>query len=241
MGLQRVMEPEGQQQPLSPRVLVGFDGSRGSWAALGWARREAVARCVQLRVAKSSAMPAFIATAAAADLLVLGSSDELSGRSFLRRSVSGTAARRSPCPVVVVRGTRTGAVRRIVVGVDGSSAAAAAVDWACEEATVHGAELCVVHVSARDVAQTEEERLLDEAMTECRERTNAIVSGLLVEGAAGPELIEVSHDADLIAIGSRGRSGFKTALFGSVALTVAENADCPVVVTYPRLRPTREG
>jgi nucleotide-binding universal stress UspA family protein len=59
---------------------------------------------------------------------------------------------------------------------------------------------------------------------------------VLVDGSAGPTLIQLSQNADLIAIGSRGRSGFKTTLFGSVALTVAGHADCPVAVTHPRLR-----
>ena len=240
MGLLGAFETDCRQQPLSPRVLVGFDGSRGTWVAMDWARREAVARGVRLRVTKCSGMPALLERAAAADLLVLGS-DEGSGRSHLRRSVGGASARRSPCPVVVVRGSRTGAVQRIVVGVDGSSAAGAAVDWACEEATIHRAELCVVHAVDRDAGWSVAQCLLDRAMAECRDRTDVIVSGLLVEGPAGPALIELSRDADLIAIGSRGRSGFKTALFGSVALTVSEHADCPVAVTHPRLRTTGQG
>jgi nucleotide-binding universal stress UspA family protein len=134
-----------------------------------------------------------------------------------------------------------GGVRRIVVGLDGSSAAGAAVEWACDEATVHGADLCLVHAVDRDGDWSEAQGLLDLAIAECRARTEVVVSGLLVEGPAGPALIELSRDADLIAIGSRGRSGFKTALFGSVALTVAEHADCPVAVTHPRLRTTGPG
>ncbi len=240
MSLHLAHETNGRPQPLSPRVLVGFDGSRGSWVALGWARREAAARNVRLRVARCSAIPTLIGRAALADLLVLASSDQGSGRSLLRRSLSGTASRRSPCPVVVVRGSRLDAVRRIVVGVDGSSAAAAAMDWACEEASVHGAELCVVHVVERDVARSQSQLLLDVAINECRGRTDAVVTGLLVDGSAGPTLIQLSQNADLIAIGSRGRSGFKTALFGSVALTVAGHADCPVAVTHPRLRTSGE-
>ena len=114
----------------------------------------------------------------------------------------------------------------MVVGVDGSSAAGAAVDWTCEEATIHGADLRVVHAVDRGADWSDAQYLLDLAVAECRARTDVIVSGLL------------SRDADLIAIGSRGRSGFKTALFGSVALTVAEHADCPVAVTHPRLRRT---
>jgi nucleotide-binding universal stress UspA family protein len=58
----------------------------------------------------------------------------------------------------------------------------------------------------------------------------------LVDGSPAAAIIRVSRDADLVAIGSRGRSGFKTALFGSVAMSVAEQAACPVAITHPRLR-----
>ena len=235
MGLPRALETDCGRQPLSPRVLVGFDGSRGTWLALDWARREALARGVRLRVVKCSGLPALVPSAAAADLLVLGT-DGGSGSSLLRRSLGGAASRRSPCPVVVVRGSREGPVRRIVVGVDGSSAAGAAVDWACEEATIHGADLWVVHAVDSGVERSDAQCLLDLAIAECRERTDSIVVGLLIQGSAGPALIALSRDADLVAIGSRGRSGFKTALFGSVAVTVAEHADCPVAVTHPTVR-----
>ncbi len=38
------------------------------------------------------------------------------------------------------------------------------------------------------------------------------------------------HDIDLIVIGTRGRSGFKKLLLGSVASGVATYAHCPVMV-----------
>ena len=38
------------------------------------------------------------------------------------------------------------AVRRIVVGVDGSAESAAALRWACREASLRGAEVHAVHV-----------------------------------------------------------------------------------------------
>jgi nucleotide-binding universal stress UspA family protein len=43
-------------------------------------------------------------------------------------------------------------------------------------------------------------------------------------------------NADLIAVGSRGSSGYKTMLFGPVARFVLANADCPVAVIHPRVR-----
>ena len=144
--------------------------------------------------------------------------------------------RRSPCPVVIVRGSTNGPMRRIVVGVDGSSAAAAAIDWACDEANLHRADLLVIHARERDGSQAEAGCVLDLAVNECRDRTGTTVRGELVEGSATAALVEASRTADVVTIGSRGRSGFKTVLFGSVAVSVAEGAHCPVAVTHPTLR-----
>jgi nucleotide-binding universal stress UspA family protein len=179
---------------------------------------------------------ALIDHAAEADVLVIGSSEPGVARALLLGSVARSAARRSPCPVVVVRGRRVREIRRIVVGIDGSSASMAALDWACDEANRHGASLSLVHtwerLEGRDVAAG----ILDDAIGEARDRTSLEVSGELCEGTAAKALTRASRGADLVAIGSRGRSGFKTALFGSVALDVAEHAECPVVITHPRMR-----
>lgn len=189
----------------------------------------------------SSATPmdprdALLEEAANADLLVVGSSEVGGTRKLLFGSVAKTAARRSPCPVVVVRGTSVRPVRRVVVGIDGSNASAAAIDWACAEAEVHGAEVVLVHACEGDISRTDAQRVVDTAVEECRARTGVSVRGELVEGSPAAAIIRASRDADLVAIGSRGRSGFKTALFGSVALSVAEEAACPVGITHPRLR-----
>jgi len=62
-----------------------------------------------------------------------------------------------------------------------------------------------------------------------------VVVGQLIEGSASEVLIDASRGADLLAVGSRGRSGFKTMLFGSVALFVVEHATCPVAVSHPQI------
>ena len=179
---------------------------------------------------------ALIDEAGHVDLLVLAASNEESAEQVLLDSLARRAVRRSPCPVVIVRGSRTGPVRRIVVGADGSSAADAALDWACDEVSLHRADLLVVHARERNISRAEAECVLDLAVNECRERVGARVRGVLVEGSPATALIDASRTADIVAIGSRGRSGFKTALFGSVALAVAESADCPVAVTHPTLK-----
>jgi len=52
----------------------------------------------------------------------------------------------------------------------------------------------------------------------------------LVEGDAGEVLVAESVDADLVVVGSHGRSGIKAALLGSVSRHVVDRAVCPVVV-----------
>lgn len=181
---------------------------------------------------------ALISEAADADLLVLGSPEVGGAKKLLLGSVARTAARRSPCPVVVVRGSSPQPLRNIVVALDGSSASDAALDWACGEASIHHAELRVLHAWDRGIGRAEAQRIVDEAMERCRQRTTCSVIGEVIDGPPGITLTRAGRDADLLAIGSRGRSGFKTAIFGSVALWVAEHADCPVAVTHPRLRST---
>ncbi len=176
---------------------------------------------------------ALIAQTENADLLVIGSTEMGVARQMLLGTVAQTAARRSACPVVVVNGSGRRPIEKIVVGVDGSSAAATALEWACAEANLHGSVLCVVQ--AREAGQHEHARqALDRAVAECRARTTSHVTAELVEGPAAAALVRAGEDADLVVIGSRGRSGFKTALFGSVALTVADESACPVVITHPR-------
>jgi len=245
------------------RVLAGYDESVNADVALEWAAAEAVARGSSLRLGRSAAAPIeydlvealkarhpqlkvelaatpdgahhdLIEEAGSADLLVLTAAHGQAARDVLHRSIAREAMRRSPCPVVVVRGRADAPIRRIVVGTDGSSAAAAALDWACDEANIHGAEIVVVHARERGIGLAE--GVLDLAVNQCRDRISANVRGVLVEGSPSSNLIHASLDADIVAIGSRGRSGFKTAVFGSVALSVAGSAHCPVAVTHPQLR-----
>ena len=52
----------------------------------------------------------------------------------------------------------------------------------------------------------------------------------VVEGTAGAVLVDESHEADLLVVGSRGRGGFAQLLLGSVSQQCAHHAACPVVI-----------
>ena len=183
------------------------------------------------------------------DLLVVGAAKRGTAASWLFGSIPRSATRASPCPVVVVRGERRPGIRRILVGIDSSDASIAAADWACHEADLHGANVVIRHawlntshrdssIRERRLAHTDLESALDLVVNRCRQRTVATVVGQLVDGEPASVLNKASADFDLLALGSRGRSGFKTMLFGSLALEVADQAQCPVAILHPRPIPS---
>ncbi len=51
-----------------------------------------------------------------------------------------------------------------------------------------------------------------------------------IEGPAARTLIDAAKDAELLVVGSRGRGALKTAVLGSVSVTVAATAPCLVIV-----------
>ncbi|MEV8047816.1 universal stress protein [Streptomyces griseoluteus] len=133
----------------------------------------------------------------------------------------------------------------IVVGVDGSAPSLRAVDWGAEEAALRGAPLRLVYASLWEryegelIAQ-ELNRPVEEVMArdvvgtaEARARSRRPGVEVTTDVLAGePEyaLVRESSTARAVVLGSRGRSGFTEALLGSVSLTVAGHAHCPVFV-----------
>jgi nucleotide-binding universal stress UspA family protein len=75
-----------------------------------------------------------------------------------------------------------------------------------------------------DLARTKEALGLDTAETQ-----------VLAGGDAGPAIVALATEigADAVVMGSRGRSGLKRAVLGSVSDHVVRNAPCTVVVTGP--------
>ncbi len=141
-------------------------------------------------------------------------------------------------------------MRRIVVGIDGSPAAAAALDWALETAELIGAEVEVVHVYEiglawidgyqPDIARWEEEaagaarRVLDGAVDHALVAHHSVnVARTVVEGPPARTLIDCAKDADLLVVGARGRGGLPGLLIGSVSNQCVHHAPCPVVVVPP--------
>jgi len=238
----------GRLNDLVGRIVVGSDGSASALAAIEWAAGEAERRGSSLHVVAHQTRELVLEAAVGADLLVV----DAANLQQLLRSTSSAGARRSSCPVIVVRGRVEQPLRRIVVGVDGSNASANALDWAVDEACFHDAELVIVHAwpptgggdhSTRsdDLDRSDAQCSVDVSVRHCEKRMERRVSGELIEGDPGVVLTAMSTGADLIAVGSRGRSGFTTLLLGSVAVTVSDCARCPVAIIHPRNRVAQPG
>ena len=143
----------------------------------------------------------------------------------------------------------------IVVGVDHSDGAKAALRFALGEAKLRGARLRVVHAwqfSAFGASGMEAgtlstfavdlddlrrgaEAALDATLRETIPDPGGVdVERRLVEGPAAPALIDESRDAELLVVGSRGLGGFRGLLLGSVGQQVAHHAACPVTIVPNR-------
>ena len=130
----------------------------------------------------------------------------------------------------------------IVVGIDQSIEAKAALRFALEEARFRRASLLAVHAMdpfgtypslAVDVSAVHRaaEDLLENVVSEVTGADDGVeIDRRVVEGAPGAVLVAEARGADLLVVGSRGHGGFAGLLLGSVSQQCAHHAECPVVI-----------
>lgn len=117
----------------------------------------------------------------------------------------------------------------ILVGTDGSEAAEAAVEWAAYEAMRRGVGLSVLHASAW-YGEAAEQVLASAQLRAWRCAPHVEVSGSIVDTDPGSGLIRHAATADMVVVGNKGHGRLVGQLVGSVALQVAGQARCPVML-----------
>ncbi|MDT2008381.1 universal stress protein [Rhodococcus opacus] len=152
-------------------------------------------------------------------------------------------------------------IKPIVVGVDGSESASAAVAWAARAAAALSLPLhivTVVHIPAfyytePYLAESFKEELEDTAkgrLGSARVHAKQTVDEPLDitteqhEGKVSQTLIELSANAHMVVLGSRGHGEFTGLLVGSTTSAVAAHGHCPLVVVRGRTldgQPPTEG
>ena len=154
----------------------------------------------------------------------------------------------------------TRSIQMIVAATDFSADAAAAVDWAAQVAREHSAQLVLVHAATITTPVAPEFISLHEAsfgelrahagetldgLAAALEKTGLAVDTELTDGPAAAAVLDVAakHGADLIVAGTRGLTGWKRIVLGSVAARLVRKALCPVVTVHVedtvRHRPVR--
>jgi nucleotide-binding universal stress UspA family protein len=139
---------------------------------------------------------------------------------------------------------------RVVVGVDGSAGARAALRFAVEDAVRRGVPVEAVtshrppeawmdfdaigdfeYDKAEAAAVEKAEAFIAEVLREVPE-PHPVIHVTAVLGSAADALIRESAGADLLVVGSRGHGGFSSMLLGSVSMQCALHAPCPVTVVH---------
>jgi nucleotide-binding universal stress UspA family protein len=138
----------------------------------------------------------------------------------------------------------------IVVGIDGSDAAAGALDFALAEGANRGLPVHIVHAwsvpippvplggpsvggSSDDALRESAQGLLDEALAYAQKVAPDVgTTGELRTAAPATALLTAAKDALMLVLGSRRHSTMGELLLGSVSLQVATHAPCPVVVVH---------
>ncbi|MEU9075243.1 universal stress protein [Kitasatospora sp. NPDC048538] len=185
-----------------------------------------------------------------ADLVVVGSRGMGAFVGLLVGSTAVHLAAHGRCPVLVVR-EQPRTEGPIVLGIDGSAAGTAAIEFAFAEAALRKAPLLALHVwntrserayegpgdpltavvVDRDHLRETEQRLLDETVASWQEAfPQVVLERRLVRSRIRPALIDVSREAQLVVVGARGRGGFTGLLLGSVSQALLHHAHCPVTV-----------
>ncbi|MGX1561085.1 universal stress protein [Streptomyces sp. NPDC055506] len=133
----------------------------------------------------------------------------------------------------------------LIVGVDGSDGSLPAVDWAVDEAALHGLPVRLVHASLweryegiapsigpdRPAGQVPADHIVASAAERAGRRNPDVkVSTDVLLAEAADSLLHEGNNATALITGSRGRGELKGLLLGSVGLAVAARAHCPVIV-----------
>ncbi|WP_136518590.1 MULTISPECIES: universal stress protein [Cellulomonas] len=215
------------------------------------------------RVVTGDAAAVLVDASRSVELAVVGTRGRGGFADRLLGTVSSALPAHSWCPTVVVplrdaEGHPVDSdpppvhpVRRIVVGVDGSPSAEAALRLAIHEAKVWEAELIAVsgvpvHAMTGVLAWLPSAVDHEQVLRDVAEGLDVVVDRALggrsdvqvkrhvLDGTGAELLTEFSAATDLIVVGSRGRGGFAGLLLGSTSQAVLHHTRCPVMVVTAR-------
>jgi len=187
-----------------------------------------------------------------AELIVVGTHGRVGLKRLLLGSVADQVVRAAHCPVLIARAARQGAV---LAATDLTDPALPAIEAAAAEAARRGRKLVVMHamespregdaamglLGALPALDTPETRAARRALA------SQIINTALTRLGAHGEIVIAEEDvlaetlrlaeslpAELIVVGTHGRTGLSRVVLGSRAASMIESAPCSVLVTRQR-------
>ncbi len=146
-------------------------------------------------------------------------------------------------------------IRKILVTIDGSENSKKAADYASSFAKKYNAQLIILYVlyselgfaysnllgvttpkAIEDALETQKkdvQKWFDEIRSKLKNTNISVTDKIIISvSSIVGEIIEFAdkEKVDLIILGTRGRTGFKKLLLGSVAEGVVTHSSCPVMV-----------
>lgn len=200
-----------------------------------------------------------------ADLVMVGSRDLSDTEQLFLGSTTQSLLRRAPCSVEIVRAgdrknrtiTETGL--KLLVATDGSEFSVAAVRSVATRPWPEGTSVKLISVPAlvlflRECPYFERHQVEELNVAALEESQGAVALAMGILSRSGLQVhsdVPLLHDtpskiilhraeqwhADMIAVGSHGRSGFDRWTMGSVSEAVALHANCSVEVIRERNQP----
>lgn len=187
-----------------------------------------------------------------ADLLVLGANGE-SDPSKGAGTLATKCVRKAATKVLLVRGYHDNCFKNVVACVDFSESSHRVIEQAIRVAQQDGASLCLLHVSSSPWKGSnyvprpspEEQHHHSESLSERMQvalqpfeseihalqvKTNVVENAREADGIV--QFIE-SSETDLVVVGTRGRTGIRAVLLGTVAERIVRESPCSVLAVKP--------
>jgi nucleotide-binding universal stress UspA family protein len=182
----------------------------------------------------------WLATQQQCDLIIVGSRGLSGLKRLMLGSTANAVAAKASQPVLVVKQPVSSAApfgHRVLVATGGSPWSDAAVEYALRLAQTQHLELCILHVDqgrsqrGDDPAASEGKHLLSMAETRAA-MAGVTYEGVLADGPVPEAILQTAAEKQCgaIILGSRGLTGWKRLMVGSIANAVTAKSTVPVLL-----------